>query len=258
MWEFISRTLRWLGTFIILASPVLWKGKCACGFAQESKPAEITDNGQCPDKYPDDCSATKISMKNDICNFHKVDQDVYRGARPRRSDAYSRLAELGIRTIVNLEGSKEAAREKAQIDQLNQTLVLRHKPSIDFISFPINSITQIPLTGVSDQKIGFLFQQIQEAKKPIFIHCEHGKDRTGAVVVLYRIKRKELTFDQAYKEALYYRFNKWLDRGLKSTINRYKNQEKLNSLPAPDPSAVRPEDVCVGGAFHRHQRWRVK
>src|SRR5713226_1736208 len=55
---------------------------------------------RCHYKFPQDCNPTDITDK-DICNFHKVDADLYRGARPRCS-GYVKLANMGIQTIVSL------------------------------------------------------------------------------------------------------------------------------------------------------------
>jgi len=218
------------------AAEQLW-----CAQAAPGKPAN---------KFPHDCNPTGITDK-DIPNFRKVDQDLYRGARPTyRKDVYLKLAELGIRTIVNLE-TKEALKEEALVKQANQELSARHLPEIKFIHFPISPVLQDKLTGVPDggeYGIHHLFEELQTAPKPIFLHCEHGKDRTGAIVVIYRMRRHELTFEQAYKEALHYRFNRSSDRGLLTTMRRYRDPQILASLPDPEPSGATGMGVCIGSS----------
>ena len=175
--------------------------------------------------FPHDSNPTKIADQ-DVCNFHQVDESLYRGGRPRPS-AFPKLVELGIRTIINLEDSEPAAREKAVVDQLN--LKLPPEQKIDFIPFPIGP-REIERTGVSQEGMVRLFEEIRDARRPIFIHCYHGKDRTGAVVALYRMRRHQKTFEEAYKEAYHYFFQE-SDLGLRSTIDRYEAYKNLQTLP---------------------------
>ena len=65
---------------------------------------------------------------------------------------------------------------------------------------------------------------LRDAPKPILVHCQHGSDRTGAVIALYRILFQNMSKVEAIKE-------------LKSDIEIYKirlkNSKNLSSK-APD------------------------
>jgi len=221
-------------------------GMLSVGATQELRPARA-DQGRRSKPFPHDCNPTRIKDE-DIENFHLVDTDLYRGGRPAyRQDVYLELAELGIRTIVNLE-TGEAKKEEAEVNRVNQVLSDRHSPQIKFIQFPISPFPQVFLTGVSDRGIRHLFEELQQAPKPVFLHCAQGKDRTGAIVALYRMRRHELLFDRAYQEALYYRFNESSDGGLIKTIRRYQDPKRFDDLPDPDPSAAPTVTVCIGGS----------
>jgi tyrosine-protein phosphatase SIW14 len=178
----------------------------------------------CAVDFPHDANPTSIT-DDIICNFHQVDAQLYRGGRPL-VDAYPRLQQLGIRTIINLEETGHADQERAALTQFNATL--KPQDRIDFISFPITQ-AQINETGVSEKEVQHLFQLIQGARKPVFIHCYYGRDRTGLVVALYRMALEGVSFSEAYEEALHYKFSPG-DTGLKRTLDRYKNPKKLNSL----------------------------
>lgn len=195
----------------------------------------LLSEARCFYKFPRDCNPTPITDQ-DICNFHKVDNDLYRGSAPRCS-GYAKLAQIGVRTVVNLQGGSEASIEHCG----------KGRPHLHFhfISFDINPF-QTALTGVSDKKMRRLFAEIQRAPKPIFINCTLGKDRTGAVVAIYRMKQGEMSFDGAWQEALHYRFGSHFI-GLRRTIDRYKNPQALRLLPAPDLVGVRPQSVCRAG-----------
>ena len=204
----VAKPVHLLFIFLLLALPALGEEPCAISFPHDSNPTEITDQ--------------------DICNFHRVDGEVYRGGRPSLS-AYPKLAKLGIRTIVNLEETESAEKERAAVAKLNLNLTPEQR--IKFISFPISQV-EISRTGISDERVKNLFQEIRMAPKPVFIHCFYGKDRTGAVVVLYRMVRQQMSFQEAYEEAFHYRFSQE-DLGLKAVMDRYKNPRKLNTLRLP-------------------------
>jgi tyrosine-protein phosphatase SIW14 len=197
-----------LALVLLLSFPAFGQEPCSIDFPHDANPTQVNDE--------------------DICNFHQVDADLYRGGRPRPR-AYPKLAELGIRTIINLEEPEYAEREKSALDELNATL--KPEQRIGFISFPIAQ-TEIAGTGVPHERLQDLFQQIKDAKKPIFLHCYHGKDRTGAIVAIYRMRRHQKSFDEAYEEADHYRFSR-SDLGLRRTIDRYESAKKLQSLPRP-------------------------
>lgn len=183
--------------------------------------------GQCSFDFPHDANSTPI-IDEDVCNFHQVDADLYRGGRPRPS-AFPKIVELGIRTIISLEEPEYAEREKAAVEELNGNM--KPEARLDFIAFPIDQ-TEIATDGVPHDRLQDLFQQMQNARKPIFIHCYHGKDRTGAIVALYRMLRQQMSHEEALEEAFHYRLSQH-DEGMKNTIDRYKKARKLKDLPRP-------------------------
>jgi protein tyrosine phosphatase (PTP) superfamily phosphohydrolase (DUF442 family) len=192
-----------------------------------------------PYRFHHTCNPTTISER-DIQNFHRVDSDLYRGAPPKCS-GYIKLARLGVKTIINLQGGGRGALERCQ---RKKGLRLR------FISFDI-PLLETTVTGISDQSLRRLFAMMQRAPKPMFITCRYGEDRTGVIVALYRMKRGEMSFSQAEREALYYGMERYLLPGLKETLDRYKNPQELRSLPAPTLSAFRPESVCYARVIAR-------
>lgn len=183
----------------------------------------------CAYDFPLDSNPTPITSE-DVCNFHQVDAHFYRGGRPR-SSAYPKLVQIGIRTIINLEEPEYAAEEKAVIDKLNSGLPADKQ--IQFVSFPI-SPAEIDDQGVSDKRLLELFGEIQASEKPIFLHCYHGKDRTGMTVAIYRLLMNQKSTSDAYDEAFHYRFSRE-DHGLSRTLDRYKSAKRLRTLPRPEP-----------------------
>jgi hypothetical protein len=178
---------------------------------------------------PRDCNPTSITPR-EICNFHKVDKDLYRGGRPTCL-GLAKLESLGIRTFIDLGGAQ------ARIHHCKggaESLGMR------FIRIKI-SVPRIYLTGVSDKQLRDLFSAMKASPKPIFVSCSLGRDRTGMVVALYRMKRGEMSFEEAWQEAVYYGYRPRF-RGLRNALDRYQDWRELGQLPAPSPSP--PTTVC--------------
>jgi protein tyrosine/serine phosphatase len=195
-----------------------------CGWLPNAAGSEF-----CTYDFPLDANPTPITG-DDICNFHQVDASVYRGGRPRTT-AFPKLAGLGIRTIINLEEKEFAEDERARLDEINRTLPSERQ--IQFVSFPI-SPAEMDETGISHGRLRELFEIIRKARRPLFIHCYHGKDRTGAIVALYRQLMGQKSATEAYEEAYHYRFSR-SDHGLSRTLDRYNSAKRLRTLPRPEP-----------------------
>lgn len=66
----------------------------------------------------------------------------------------------------------------------------------------------------------------------IFLHCEHGDDRTGTVVAVYRIGRDGWTDREAIREAKRYGMKFW-QRGMKDYISDCYRDRRVNVSPSP-------------------------
>jgi len=203
-----ARAVWFLGLLVLAAWPARGQGPCRIAFPHDANPTPITDD--------------------DICNFHQVEPDFYRGGRPRPS-AFPKLVRLGIRTIIDLEGSANAEREQAAVAELNRRLPAEQR--LEFISFPIEQ-KEIESTGVSHERMQSLLRLVQQAKRPVFVHCYLGRDRVALVVALHRILQGQMTYEEALQEAVHYRFNAD-DSPLRRTLDRYKSPKELQSLLRP-------------------------
>ena len=154
--------------------------------------------------------SSAVFANSEIPNFIKVSDQIYRGGRPSPQGILT-LKALGVKTDINLQGgdivgqdpatnafmewwepgetSENIAREKTQVESLQ----------IDFISAPLNSILEVD--DREDATIDRVLEIMNEpSAQPVFIHCEHGKDRTGLVIALYKIKFQRMTVEAAYAE----------------------------------------------------------
>jgi tyrosine-protein phosphatase SIW14 len=122
-----------------------------------------------------------------VGHFFKVDNRLYRGAQPSE-EGFESLARLGIKTVVDL-------RETSERSDWEQSLV--EKSGMKYVAFPIGG-----LAAPSDTQIHQILSIINDPSQgPVFVHCQRGKDRTGAVVACYRIQHDGWTNAKALKEA---------------------------------------------------------
>jgi len=183
-------------------------------------------------QYHQGCNPAAIPEK-DVPNFHKVDDDLYRGAPPACA-GYADLARAGIRTIIYLQGGSGKALKSCQ----KETGV-----KLDFVSYNLPLVDTV-VAGISDENLAHLFFTLQQAPKPIFVTCKFGEDRTGVVVALYRMKLGEMPFAEAEQEALYYGMEPHLLPGITRTLDRFKDPQKLSLIPSPTLSPTPPGGVC--------------
>jgi tyrosine-protein phosphatase SIW14 len=149
---------------------------------------------------------SNVLEKEALPNFHQVNQNLYRGAQPG-AGGIQKLKELGVKTIINLRGADEGTEAEER----------------DARSAGINYFN-VPLDGLgrpSDEKVLKILALINDAKNwPVFIHCNHGKDRTGTIIACYRISHDGWTLDEAMKEAKRYGMS-WVQLKMKDYIKDY-------------------------------------
>lgn len=122
-----------------------------------------------------------------ILNLAAVDRAnrIYRGGQPAGDADYSFLRDLGIELIIKLNAHNATLQE-----EIAQT-------GFEWFYAPMSPVEQIltepDLDGVSGA--------VAAIRPGTFIHCEHGQDRTGLVVALYRIQQG-WTREEARKEML--------------------------------------------------------
>ncbi len=149
-------------------------------------------------------------------NFHQVAPGLYRGAQPDAA-GFRELEKMGVRTVVNLRltGSDR--------DELKGTALAYEHIAVEAWDLD------------EDEVVRFLRIARDPARAPLFVHCSHGADRTGAMCAVYRVVVQGWSKDDAIDEMTHGGFGyhvMWDDlldylRGL--------DVEKLRRLSAPPP-----------------------
>ncbi len=107
-------------------------------------------------------------------NFHSVvDGQIYRSAQITPAQLRQYQQQYGIRTIINLRGEN---RGSAWYDH---EVAAAKDLGITHIDFRMSARRILP-----QEKVVEVINLIQNAQKPVLIHCKSGADRTGLISAL--------------------------------------------------------------------------
>ena len=119
-------------------------------------------------------------VKAGIPNLFKVSDTLYRSAQPT-DEGLRNLQELGIVTVVNLRAFH------SDRDELDPDLGYEH----------IHMKSWHP---EREDAVTFLRIVTDPTRAPVLLHCQHGADRTGAMIAIYRIAVQGWSKDDAIRE----------------------------------------------------------
>jgi hypothetical protein len=71
---------------------------------------------------------------------------------------------------------------------------------MEFVNLPFKSHDRVNKSGAKIVQEAVRVLGEASAERPVFVHCEHGKDRTGLVVALHRLQNRGWTVKAAYDE----------------------------------------------------------
>lgn len=105
-----------------------------------------------------------------LANVGRLAPGILRGAQPK-PEGYATLKAMGVRTVINLRTSHS---EKAAVEAAGMRSV----------EIPMDSMKNVDPAAVRKA----LSVMTDPANQPVFVHCAHGKDRTGVVSAVYRME----------------------------------------------------------------------
>jgi protein tyrosine/serine phosphatase len=113
--------------------------------------------------------------------LHKINDGLYRSAQPTK-EGMMNLEKMGIKTVINLRSFHSDS------DELKGTALL-------------NDALSVKTWHIEDEDVIRVLRILRKTENgPFLIHCQHGADRTGVVVALYRIVVQGWSRDEAIKE----------------------------------------------------------
>jgi len=153
-------------------------------------------------------AAGNAFSKDLIINFSQVNDGVFRGARLTSVEAVQYLKSIGIKNIINLQGGDLNSRfgkiiPWAEPGERPEVIAAEKNAAINsgmgYLHAPLNSLE--PITLDEDKAIDEVLEFMHNKNnQPLFLHCEHGADRTGLLVALYRVKYEKVDIETARKE----------------------------------------------------------
>lgn len=136
------------------------------------------------------------SANTSIKRFRQVDKNMFRGACPTPLQ-FNELKDRGFTTVISLRSGfdKLGLKEKELVEGLG----------MKYYNFPVDSRKQPSKNLVND--FLSLCAKLNSNNERVFLHCKHGRDRTGIFVALYQINNKIKDLNGAIREFFYMGYN---------------------------------------------------
>jgi uncharacterized protein (TIGR01244 family) len=127
------------------------------------------------------CATSGRSVRG-INNFAVVEQGLYRGGQPSK-EGIAQLRQQGVKTIINLRDDFNPRERGWAVDAgMNYVLI------------------GTSASRIRPAEVANFLDAMASAPRPIFVHCYHGRDRTGLEIAVYRIARCGWTREAALRE----------------------------------------------------------
>jgi tyrosine-protein phosphatase SIW14 len=154
-------------------------------------------------------------------NFARVSDGLYRGAQPT-AEGFAELKKMGVKTIVNL---RSAHSDTELLEGLGLNYVA--------ISFK-------PWHPEEEDIFEFLKVVADPGNRPVFVHCQHGADRTGTMVAIYRVAVEGWDMREAMEEMPNFGFHSiWDDlKEYLLGLDPKNLAEAAKSFESPPPAVV--------------------
>ncbi|WP_405414552.1 dual specificity protein phosphatase family protein [Maribacter sp. Asnod1-A12] len=104
---------------------------------------------------------------NNFHNLYRINESVYRSEQPSKK-GMKELKALGIKSILNLRRQQTDVKKIKGLDLQLDRIPLK-AATLDF------------------EAIYKTLNSLQQAEKPVLVHCWHGSDRTGTIIAAYRM-----------------------------------------------------------------------
>lgn len=98
-------------------------------------------------------------------NAIRIHEKVISGGQPEGDAAFQELENLGIKTVISVDGAKP-------------DLELAKKHGLKYVHLPHS------YDGIPEQRAKELAKAVRDLKGPIYIHCHHGKHRSPAAAAV--------------------------------------------------------------------------
>jgi protein tyrosine/serine phosphatase len=141
-----------------------------------------------------------------IPNLRSVSDNLARGGQPEL-EGLRLLKEAGIRLIVNLRSTESGlvslfrrtgAAQTGRDPELEWEKKVVQELGMKFVQIPLDVFGR-PEDEHFEEFLGLV---TDPQHGPVFVHCLHGRDRTGLMMAVYRLVSEGWTAEKAYSEML--------------------------------------------------------
>lgn len=145
-------------------------------------------------------------LEDNLVNFQVVSPAVLRGGQPDE-DGLQLLKRAGVKLVVNLRhhaknspkpSSSYSFFRRGDDDEIEEEQEIAERLGLRFLNISLDGITAPTFDDIDKFVALFTDQENQ----PMYVHCLHGRERTGFMLATYRMKIESWTVEQAYQEML--------------------------------------------------------
>jgi len=165
-----------------------------------------------------DVPARGLPVTEGILNFGKVSERLYRGAQPD-GEGLEHLKKLGVKLIINLREPGDDWKDEAAAASACGIL---------YTNFPMNGFSR-----PKDEQVRQILGLLESFSGPVFVHCQHGCDRTGTIVACYRIQHDRWSVELAMREAERYGISRF-EYLLRRYVHEFARAVNNSQLPGSE------------------------
>jgi protein tyrosine phosphatase (PTP) superfamily phosphohydrolase (DUF442 family) len=120
-----------------------------------------------------------------------VDSKIIRGGRPINKAAIQQLRQMGVTTVICL--LKPERVYSCEIKDVTTEKAAVLEAGMKFVYIPLDEMTT-PTT----EDLKKFFVAVEDSKGKVYLHCNHGVDRTGILVAIYELEVVGKTYEDAH------------------------------------------------------------
>jgi protein tyrosine phosphatase (PTP) superfamily phosphohydrolase (DUF442 family) len=119
--------------------------------------------------------------RHGLHHVYHLSRNIVSGSEPHGEEAFRELREMGIRTILSVDGKVPDAE-------------LASKYGMSYVHVPIQ------YRGIPDDEVARIAKTFREKEGPFYVHCFHGKHRGPAAAAVGRLVIDGVSREQAIAE----------------------------------------------------------
>lgn len=123
---------------------------------------------------PSDVKRNSVSGLPNLCSPR---EGIYSGGQPEGERGFSQLSEMGIKTIISVDGARP------QVE-------LAGKFGLSYVHLPHG------YDGIESAHAIKLAKAVQSLEGPVYIHCHHGKHRSPAAAAIVCVSLNQMTSEE--------------------------------------------------------------